>query len=461
MGQGAAVEAAIGRLCERMGDRLSRNASVRETHSHGEDAYPRQLADAVLFCESTDDVAFALSICSELGAAVIPFGAGTSLEGHITPVQGGIVLDLSRMQRVLAVNAADMDCRVEAGVTRQRLNQELRDQGLFFSVDPGGEATIGGMCATRASGTNTIRYGTIRDNVLSLQVVTPSGAIVETGRRVRKSAMGYDLTSLFIGSEGTLGVVTEVQLKLHGIPETSEVVLCQFDRLNDAVDCVLMILQQGLIVARAELLDEVQMAASIAYSGLQDLSCLATIIFEFSGSIAMTQESVAVARAIAAEAGATVVRHSKSPAENAVLWKARHHALWAAKALRPDHQPMITDAIVPISNLPAAVAAARNEVEASGLTAPILGHVGDGNFHTIILVPPDSDGWLRARRLDEAIVNHALGLGGSASGEHGVGLGKREFLVQQFGASGIDLMRSLKTGLDPKGIMNPGKLFLN
>ena len=455
------LETVLAKAARFLGDRISTGTALREQHSHGEDSQPPRLPDAVAFAETTEEVSRLLALCHAEGVPVVPFGAGTSLEGHVTPVRGGISLDLSRMTRVLEVNAHDMDCRVEAGVTRQALNRHLRDQGLFFPVDPGSEATLGGMCATRASGTNAVRYGTIRENVLGLTVVLADGRIIRTGGRVRKSSTGYDLTRLFIGSEGTLGVITEIQLRLHGIPEAMSAATCQFATLDGAVETVIAVMQAGIPVARIELLDDVQAEACIAYSKLEGLEAAPTLLFEFHGSHASVAEQAAQAEAIAGEYGARGFRWAVEPEARQKLWQARHDAYWANLATKPGHKPLTTDVIVPISHLAEAVLGAKRDIEESGLSAPIVGHVGDGNFHALILVPPEPDGLARAWALDRKIVSRALALGGSCSGEHGVGIGKREFLEQEHGAEAIAVMRSLKATLDPRGILNPGKMFLN
>lgn len=458
---GRPVDAVIAAAAEWMGDRISVNLSLREQHSHGEDAHPPALPDAVAYALTTEDVSRLLALCHAHGVPVVPFGAGTSLEGHVTPVRGGVSIDLSRMTAVLEVNADDLDCRIEAGVTRQALNRHLRDQGLFFPVDPGSECTIGGMCATRASGTNAVRYGTIRENVLGLTVVLADGRVIRTGGRVRKSSTGYDLTRLFIGSEGTLGIITEIQLRLHGIPEAISAATCQFEELAGAVETVVAVIQAGLPVARIELLDDVQTAACAAYSRLPGLAALPTLFFEFHGTPAGVAEQAALAEEIAGGHGARGFRWASDPEERTRLWQARHDSYWAALALKPGHRGMATDAIVPISRLAEALLGAKSDIVASGLTAPIVGHVGDGNFHTLILTPPDPDGVERAWALDRKIVARALALGGSCSGEHGVGLGKREFLEAEHGPGALDAMRAIKAAFDPRGIMNPGKLFLN
>jgi D-lactate dehydrogenase (cytochrome) len=455
------VDAVMAQAREFLGDRMTTNAALREQHSHGEDTNPPVLPDGVAFILTTEEAARLLTLCHAHRVPVVPFGAGTSLEGHVTPVRGGISVDLSRMTEVLQVNGPDMDCRVQAGVTRKGLNAHLRDQGLFFPVDPGSECTLGGMCATRASGTNAVRYGTIRDNVLGLTVVMADGRVIKTGGRVRKAATGYDLTRLFIGSEGTLGIITEIQLRLHGIPEAQSAAICQFDTLAGAVETVISILAAGIPVARMELLDDVQTAACIAYSKLEELSAVPTLLFEFDGTTAGVREQAELAQEIALEHGAAGFRWATDAQQRNRLWQARHDAYWAALASRPGWKGVTTDAIVPVSRLADLILGAKTDIEASGLSAPIVGHVGDGNFHTVILVPPEPGGLERAWALDRKIVARALSLEGSCSGEHGIGIGKREFLEQEAGHEALAVMRSVKAALDPHGIMNPGKLFLN
>jgi len=455
------IDAVITAAREFLGERISTNASLREQHSHGEDTQPRVLPDAVALIHSTEEAARIAVLCNAHGVALTPFGAGTSLEGHVTPVRGGISVDLSRMTRILEVNAPDMDCRVEAGVTRNMLNAHLRDQGLFFPVDPGSESTLGGMCATRASGTNTVRYGATRENVLGLTVVLADGRVIRTGGRVRKSAAGYDLTRLFIGSEGTLGIITEVQLRLFGTPEAISSAVCQFASLRGAIETVIAVLQSGIPVARIELLDELQMAASIAYSKLEGLDALPTLFLEFHGTEASAAEQATLTQGIAAELGGLGFRWATDAEDRNKLWKARHDAYWAQLALRPGCRGLATDTIVPISRLEEAILGAKADIAESGLIAPIVGHVGDGNFHTLILVPNEPDGLDRAWALDRKIVARALALGGSCTGEHGIGIGKRDFLETEAGPEAIAVMRAIKTALDPRGILNPGKIFRN
>jgi D-lactate dehydrogenase (cytochrome) len=458
----SAAEAAIADAREFLGERVTTNQALREQHGHGEEAITPRLPDAVAFVETAEEVSRLLALCHRHGVPVVPFGAGSSLEGQVTPVRGGISLDLSRMARVLEVNAEDMDCLVEPGVTREQLNTNLRDQGLFFPVDPGAECTIGGMCATRASGTNAVRYGTIRENVLGLEVVLADGRTIRTGGRARKAANGYDLTHLLIGSEGTLGVITKIRLRLHPIPEATSAAVCQFPTLAAAVETVVMTMQSGIPMARIELLDEVQMAASIRHSKLERLEPLPTLFLEFNGSPVSVEEQAQAVEAIAADAGGSGFAWATDAERRNLLWKARHGAYYAAIGLRPGARGITTDVCVPISRLAEAVLGAKEDIAVSGLTAPIIGHVGDGNFHCCILVDPSDPAEIeRAWALDRQIVARGLELGGTCSGEHGIGLGKREFLEREHGAEALAVMRSLKAALDPKDILNPGKLFRN
>ncbi len=456
----AGLAAVLAAARELLGERLSTVAALREQHGRGEDTSTPVLPDAVAYPLNTAEVSLLLALCNDHGVAVTPFGAGTSLEGHVTPVRAGVSLDLSRMDRILEVGGPDMDCLVEPGVTRQQLNEHLRDQGLFFPVDPGSHCTIGGMCATRASGTNAVRYGTMRENVLGLEVVLADGRVIQTGGRTRKAANGYDLTRLMIGSEGTLGVITGVRLRLHGIPEATVAAVCQFPTLAGAVESVIAVMAAGVPVARIELLDEVQVAASVAYSKLEDLAALPTLFLEFHGTPAGVREQAEAAEEIALAAGGTGFAWASDAATRNRLWRARHDAYWAALALRPGHRGVTTDVCVPISRLAEALLGAKSDIEASGLVAPIVGHVGDGNFHSVILVPDgDAEAAERAWALDRRIVARGLALGGTCSGEHGVGLGKRQFLEAEHGGAALGAMRAIKAALDPSGILNPGKML--
>jgi D-lactate dehydrogenase (cytochrome) len=445
-----------------LGERLTLNDAIRQQHSRGEDTTAPTLPDGVAFVETTEEVSRLLALCHAHAVPVTPFGAGTSLEGHVNPVHAGLSLDLSRMAAIEEVNAEDMDCLIGPGVTRQQLNEHLRDQGLFFPVDPGSHCTIGGMCATRASGTNAVRYGTIRENVLGLEVVLADGRVITTGGRTRKAANGYDLTRLFIGSEGTLGVITRIRLRLHGIPEATSAAVCQFPDLASAVNTVIATMQLGVPVARIELLDEVQMAACIAYSKLEGMAPVPTLFLEFHGTEAGVAEQAASVEALATDHGGSGFAWARDAEARNKLWKARHDAYWAGIAYRPGKRGITTDVCVPISRLAEALLGAKADIEASGFEAPIVGHVGDGNFHTIILVEEgNAEEMERAWALDRQIVRRALALGGTCSGEHGVGLGKREFLLEEHGTEALAVMRSLKATMDPKGILNPGKMFLD
>ncbi|NHN87267.1 FAD-binding oxidoreductase [Acetobacter conturbans] len=449
----------LSHLRETMSAQVSTVESVRVEHSHGEALDAACLPVAVVFAESTADVSTVLRLCHEHRVPVVAFGAGTSVEGHVTPPEHGISLDLSRMKEIVQFNAEDLDCRVQAGLTRQELNLRIRDSGLFFPVDPGGEATLGGMCATRASGTAAVKYGTMKENVLGLTVVLATGEVIRTGGRVRKSSTGYDLTSLFVGSEGTLGIITEIQLRLYGLPEAIAAAVCQFETVDDAVRTAVELIQYGIPVARVELADEVQMAACIAYSHLDELRPLPTLFFEFSGGPAAVREQVEATEGIARENRGLGFTWADTPEERSRLWKARHNAYWAARAI--DHTALVisTDCIVPISRLAELIDGVRQDVAVSGLRAAMVGHVGDGNFHTLILTDPTPEGRRRLLDLDRQIVGRALALGGSCSGEHGVGIGKQEFLEAEHGAGALSVMRALKQTMDPHDILNPRKLL--
>jgi len=456
------VDAVIAAVREFLGDRLSTAQAVREQHSRGEDQTPPTLPDAVAFVETTEEVSRILTLCHRHEVPVVAFGAGTSLEGHVNPVRRGISLDLSRMTAILEVNPEDMDCLIEPGVTRQQLNEHLRDQGMFFPVDPGSVCTIGGMCATRASGTAAVRYGTIRENVLGLEVVLADGRVIQTGGRARKGANGYDLTRLFIGSEGTLGVITRVRLRLHGIPEAMSAAVCQFPDLASAVNTTIATMQSGIPVARIELIDADQMEACIRYSKLEGLRATPTLFLEFHGTQAAVKEQAEAVEAIAGDFGGEGFAWATDAEQRNRLWKARHDAYWAGIALIPGFRGITTDVCVPISKLAEAILGAKQDAIEAGFTTCSVGPVGDGNFHQIILFDPnDPTGLERAWELDRKIVARGLALGGTCSGEHGVGLGKREFLEAEHGAEALVVMRGIKASLDPKGILNPGKMFRN
>jgi D-lactate dehydrogenase (cytochrome) len=439
------------------GERAVTSQAVREHHGHGEGVVDAALPDVVVFPESNDEVAAIVRLCHLARVPVIPFGVGTSIEGHVAALYGGACIDLSRMNRMLEVNAQDLDCRVQAGITREQVNAELKGTGLFFPIDPGADATIGGMASTRASGTNAVRYGTMRENVLGLTVVAADGRIVRTGGRARKSSAGYDLTRLFVGAEGTLGVITEIQLRLYGVPEAIAAAVCQFPDLESAVSTVIAAMQTGIPVARIELLDEVQMDACIRYSKLGGFAAKPTLFFEFHGSPSGVREQSASMQAISDECGGSAYQWASQPEDRSRLWKARHAAYYAALALKPGTVGFATDACVPISRLADCILETKADIEQSGLTAPIVGHVGDGNFHLIVLYDRDDAAQReRADALAHRVSERAIRMGGTCTGEHGIGWHKLDLLAQEHGEA-VDLMRALKRAFDPLGIMNPGK----
>lgn len=438
--------------------RLSTSQAVRDQHGKDESFHPSLPPGAVVFVRSTEEVSEIVKICARHKVPVIPYGTGTSLEGHVAAINGGVCIDLTEMKEVLAVHAEDLDVTVQAGVTRKQLNEHLRDVGLFFPVDPGADASLGGMTATRASGTNAVRYGTMRENVLSLTVVMADGRIVRTARRARKSSAGYDLTRLFVGSEGTLGVITEVTLKLYGIPEAISAAVCSFPDLESAVNTVISTIQYGIPVARMELLDEVQMDAVNKYSNL-DYPLQPTLFFEFHGSEAGVAEQATAVSAIADEFGGANFQWATKTEDRNRLWQARHDAYYAALALRPGSVGIATDVCVPISRLAECILETRKDIDESGIIAPIVGHVGDGNFHLSMLLNPDNeDEVARVNGVNERMVMRALAMDGTCTGEHGVGYGKIDFLVVEHGEA-ISVMRSMKMALDPNNIMNPGKII--
>ena len=447
----------VTRLSGDFGERAVTTHAVREHHSHGEGLADAALPDVVVFPHSNEEVASIVRLCHLARVPVIAFGVGTSLEGHVAALYGGVCVDLSQMNRLLEVNAEDLDCRVQAGVTREQLNAELKGTGLFFPIDPGANATIGGMAATRASGTNAVRYGTMRENVLGLTVVTADGRIVKTGGRARKSSAGYDLTRLFVGAEGTLGVITEIQLRLYGVPEAIQAAVCQFPDLASAVNTVIIAMQTGISVARIELLDEVQMEASIRYSKLEGFAAKPTLFFEFHGSEAGVREQSAAMQAASDEFGGSAYQWATKTEDRTRLWKARHDAYYAALAFKPGMTSFATDACVPISRLADCILETKVDVEKSGLTAPILGHVGDGNFHLVVLFDgADPAQRERAEALAKGVSMRAISMGGTCTGEHGIGWHKLDVLAQEHGEA-VDLMRMIKRALDPRDIMNPGK----
>ena len=453
----AEVERLVTRLRGDYGERAVTSHAVREQHAHGEGLADAGMPDVVVFPHTNEEVAAIVRGCNAARIPVVAFGVGTSLEGHVAALYGGVSLDLSQMNRVLVVNDADLDCRVQAGVTREQLNAELKGTGLFFPIDPGANATLGGMASTRASGTNAVRYGTMRENVLGLTIVTADGRIIHTGSRARKSSAGYDLTRLFVGSEGTLGIITEVQLRLYGLPEAISAAVCQFPDLKCAVDTVIVAMQLGIPVARIELLDDVQMDACIRYSKLDGYAAKPTLFFEFHGTQAGVREQAEAIEAIAADHGGSRFQWATQPEERSRLWKARHNAYYAALALAPGRQAFATDACVPISRLADCVLETQADVAATGLTAPIVGHVGDGNFHLVVLFDPARAGErAKAEGLAARVSTRAIAMGGTCTGEHGVGVHKLDALRAEHGDA-VSLMQAIKRALDPSDILNPGK----
>jgi D-lactate dehydrogenase (cytochrome) len=453
-----AKRALLAALAQRFGNRFSTGLALREQHANTLTWIKCQPPDAVVFAEDTAEVAEVVRLCAAARVPVIPFGAGTSLEGHVNAPLGGVSLDLSHMNRIVAVHEEDLDVVVEPGVTRKALNEHLRDRGLFFPIDPGTDASLGGMAATRASGTNAVRYGTMRDNVLNLTAVMADASVLKTGLRARKSSSGYDLTRLLVGSEGTLGIITELTLKLHGIPETVLAAVCPFATIEGACNATIAAMQMGLPLARIELLDKVQIAACNAYSGLS-LAEQPTLFLEFHGSEAGAREQVAAFAEIAAGEGGGELRWADRPEERTRLWQARHDAYWAARGLLPGGDLVTTDVCVPISKLAACVGETHDDIERMGLLAPIVGHVGDGNFHVMPVFDAANAAERRAvQGFLDRLIERALRMEGTCSGEHGVGQGKIRYLMQEHGM-GVEVMVAIKKALDPLNILNPGKIF--
>ncbi len=453
----AALAAAIRDLQALLAERLSLSADERALHGKDESYHRARPADAVAFPRSTDEVAEIVRICARRGVPLIPFGAGTSLEGHVIPVRGGVSLDTRKMNRVLRVSAEDMDVTVEPGVTRLQLERELRGSGLFFPVDPGADATLGGMAATGASGTTTVRYGAMRQNVLSLEVVLADGRVIETAGRARKSSAGYDLTHLFIGSEGTLGVITRLTLRLHPVPEAVAAAVCAFPSLDAAVDTVIATMQASVPVARVEVLDAVTMDAVRRYSGL-DYAAAPTLFFEFHGAPAEVREQARAVEALAAENGGGAFAFATAAEDRQRLWKARHDVYPATLALRPGSRGWTTDVCVPLSRLAECIRETRADLERGSLQVGLVGHAGDGNFHLVFLIDPDRPEELaEAEALNGRLVERALAMDGTCTGEHGVGLGKMRYLPLEHGAA-LAVMATIKRALDPRDILNPGKI---
>lgn len=452
------IETAIRALAPVLGDRLSLSKSDLDAHGQSETHFDAMPPDAVAYPRSTDEVSQIVKICAAENCPVIGYGAGTSLEGHTLAVQGGIVVDFRNMNRVIEVRDEDMCVRVGPGITREALNEELRATGLFFPVDPGANASLGGMAATRASGTTAVRYGTMRDNVMALEVVLADGRIVRTGSGARKSSAGYDLTALMVGSEGTLGLITELTLKLHGQPEATAAATCAFDTIDDAVNAVVTTIAFGIPMARIEFLDTASVAAVNKYSAASYPET-PHLMVEFHGSDAGVAEQAERFAEIAADHNGGAFEWASKPEDRNRLWQMRHHAYWAILASRTGATAFVTDVCVPISKLAQAVRETQGDIEASPITAPILGHVGDGNFHAILLVQPDNEAeHAAAQDLSARMATRALALGGTVTGEHGIGMGKLGYMENEHG-EGWDVMAQIKKALDPKNILNPGKMI--
>jgi D-lactate dehydrogenase (cytochrome) len=452
-------EALLSELKAMFGERFSTSQAMRAQHGRDESSYDPMPPDAVLFAHSTEEVAAAVKLCGSHEAPIIAYGAGTSLEGHVLAVQGGITIDLSQMNRMVAVHAEDLTATVQAGVTRKQLNLEIKDTGLFFPIDPGADASLGGMAATRASGTNAVRYGTMRENTLALTVVTAEGRIIRTGTRAKKSSAGYDLTRVFVGSEGTLGIITEVTVRLYPLPEAISAAICSFSGVADAVNAVIQTIQMGVPVARVEFLDENGVKALNAHDKL-GLPEKPLLLFEFHGSENGVKEQAELVQQIAAEHHAIGFEWATRPEDRSRLWTARHNAYFALLHLRPGSRAISTDCCVPISRLAECMLETRADCERHHIIYSIIGHVGDGNFHVQMLIDPEDPADIaRAEAVNVRMVERAIAMDGTCTGEHGVGLHKMDFLVQEHGEGAIDTMRAIKHALDPKNILNPGKVI--
>jgi D-lactate dehydrogenase (cytochrome) len=449
----------IDTLRQTFGSRFSQGESVRLQHGRDESKHDPMLPDGVVFAESTEEVALVMSLCRQHQVPVIPYGVGSSVEGHILALRGGICIDLSGMSRIVAIHSEDLDATVQAGVTRKQLNDELKGTGLFFPIDPGADATLGGMAATRASGTNAVRYGTMRENVLALTVVTADGRIIKTGTRARKSSAGYDLTRLFVGSEGTLGIITELTVKLYPIPEAISAAVCAFPSVDAAVDTVIQTIQMGVPVARVELLDALTLQAINRYSKTT-LPEAPTLFFEFHGSESSVQEQAELTQEIAQGNGGQDFQWSPRPEDRSRLWQARHDAYFACLQLKPGSRCFPTDVCVPISRLAECIHATNADIAQVSLPIALFGHVGDGNFHLVVLVDTANPKEMaEAEWINQRVVERALEAEGTCTGEHGVGLGKQKFLVQEHGEGAVAVMRALKQALDPDDLLNPGKIL--
>jgi D-lactate dehydrogenase (cytochrome) len=451
-------QSVVAELKTLLGDRVSTSAAVREHHGKDESYFPYALPDAVVYVKSTEEVRDVVGICRRHRVPMIPYGVGTSLEGHILAVQGGVSIDLSQMNQVLAVHEEDLDAVVQAGVTRKQLNEHIKHTGLFFPIDPGADATLGGMSATRASGTNAVRYGTMRENVLSLKVVLADGRVLQTSRRAKKSAAGYDLTRLFIGSEGTLGIITEVTVKLYPVQEAMSAAVCAFPTIDAAAKTVIQTLQMGIPVARSELLCATTMAALNRHNKLGYRES-PTLLLEFHGSAASVVEQANQVQEIARDNGGLDFQWATRPEERSKIWEARHHAYFACLQLKPGARAVSTDVCVPISRLAECIAATATDIERASMPIPLFGHVGDGNFHLVILIDPGSQAELEeAKAINSRLVQRALAMEGTCTGEHGIGMGKQASLRAELGEDVIDVMRDIKKLFDPDNLMNPGKV---
>ena len=452
-------EAMVTALRAQFGERFSLAQAVREHHGKDESPYPNMLPDAVVFALSTDEVLVVVRLCNEYGVPLIAFGAGSSLEGHVLALEGGITLDLSGMNEIVSFNPEDLLVSVQPGITRKQLNERLRDSGLFFPIDPGADASLGGMASTRASGTNAVKYGTMRENVVSLTVVTAQGKVVRTSSLARKSSAGYDLTRLFVGSEGTLGIITEVTVRLYPQPEAVSAAVCNFPSVNDAVQCVIQTIQLGVPVARVELMDKAAVVASNRYSKLT-LKETPLLLFEFHGSAAGVQEQAQTVQEIASQHGGMDFAWAERPEDRNRLWTARHNAYFAGLQLRPGCKASTTDVCVPISRLADCINETTEDLARASFPTTIVGHVGDGNFHVLMMLDPDSETeWDESEQVNRRMVRRAIDAGGTCTGEHGVGMHKMQFLVEEHGQDALDLMRALKRAFDPNNILNPGKVI--
>ena len=446
-------------LRARFGDRFSVANAVRDHHGNDESPYPSMLPDGVVFAQSTEDVVAVVNLCNQHGVPLIAYGAGSSLEGHILAIEGGISLDMTQMNKIVVLHAEDQTVTVQAGLTRKQLNEQIRDSGLFFPIDPGADASLGGMSATRASGTNAVRYGTMRENVVSLTVVTAQGKVIRTSRRARKSSAGYDLTRLFVGSEGTLGIITEVTVKLYPQPEAVSAAVCNFPTVHEAVQCVIQTIQLGVPVARVELMDANAVMAGNRYAKLT-LRETPLLLFEFHGSEASVKEQAQTVQELAKDCGGMDCEWAERPEDRNRLWTARHNAYFAGLQLRPGCRASTTDVCVPISRLAECIDEATRLLEKASFPSTIVGHVGDGNFHVLMLLDPDSqEEWEESERLNHHLVTQAIEADGTCTGEHGIGLHKKQFMAHEHGEDVLDLMRSLKHAFDPNNILNPGKIL--